>query len=194
MNRFDALVRSPFAWHETAAYFLASANYLLAMYTRSAGRITWSSSGTNWPVLLLYATAVENILKALRVAQGAPTVSNGRLDTYLGNHRLADYARDASVMSTLGQAEQAMLLQLQDVLEAGSYPVSKHPLSNPRAWSFEYPRDPETIWALLQKVDDALRATGTKCRPKFEPAKLLPAEALDSAAEQRDEADEDRDG
>jgi hypothetical protein len=192
VNRFDALAADPLAWQQTAATFILAGNELYAIERRATPTgFSWRSSGSNWPILLLYATAAENLLKAVRIAQGAVVVTNGKLDAYLCSHKLTKYATDAAIV--LNQDEGELLVTLQDVLEAGKYPVAKQPGKNLQAWNLAYPEDVEAIWRLLQRLDGALRATGTRCMPPFEVGKLHRPES-DGAAEQRDEADEAREG
>jgi hypothetical protein len=174
MERFDALAGQPLAWHETAASFIVAANYLVRMEAESTpAGFTWSNSGSNWPILLLYATAAENLLKAIRIAQGEPVVKDGKLASYFCSHNLRTYAADAGLM--LDDQEQELLATLEDVLAAGKYPVAKQAGKNLRAWTFEYPADLEIVWRLLQRFDSALRATGTKCLAPFEVGKLRKA-------------------
>jgi hypothetical protein len=171
VDRFDALVGQPIAWQETAVSFIIAANVLfdLDVADTPAG-FTWSDSGSNRPILLLYATAAENLLKAVRIAQGKPVVINGKLAKYYSSHDLLRYADDAKVV--LGRHARSMLVKLQHVLEAGKYPVAKVRGASPGAWRYEYPRDAEQICCLLQMLDTALRATGARCLPPFEVAKL----------------------
>ncbi len=171
MDRFSALADQPLAWEITAAHFIVAANELVTLEAAATpDGFSWSDSGSNWPVLLLYATAAENLLKAIRIAQGEPVTSGGALSKYYISHNLTRYATDAHV--GLSPAEGGMLQVLRDVLEAGKYPVPTVPGKNPNAWRFSYPDDVHTVWSLLQRLDDALRHTGTKCLDPFEVAKL----------------------
>ncbi len=171
MDRFDALVRQPIAWQETAASYIVAANYLLSLdASATPAGFEWSSSGSNRPILLLYATAAENLLKAIRIAQGEPVVVRGKLADYYGSHELLRYAHDAKVV--LGKPERTLLMKLQHVLEAGKYPVARARGRSARAWSYEYPGDARRVWRLLQKLDTSLRATGARCLPPFDVAKL----------------------
>jgi hypothetical protein len=169
MDRFDALVHQPLEWHSTAAYYIAAANYLFEVDRLPAGDSV-SSIGTNWPVMLLYATAAENLLKAIRIAQGEPVVINGKLAEYYSSHELLRYATDAGL--SLGQEQRSLTVKLQHMLEAGKYPVAKGPGQSARAWTWENPRDVRAVWKLLQKFDNALRRTGTQCLEKFDVDKL----------------------
>jgi hypothetical protein len=76
VDRFSALADQPLAWEITAAHFIVAANELVTLEAAATpAGFSWSDSGSNWPVLLLYATAAENLLKAIRVAQGEPVTS-----------------------------------------------------------------------------------------------------------------------
>jgi hypothetical protein len=145
---------------------LAAANYLLEaqigpLPESFPGRWIRSSGGSVQPQLLLYGAAVENLLKALRVAQGVRAVQGRSLNPDLATHELRRYAAEAGLKPN--KAESKVLRQLQDVVEAGKYPVAKKASRNTAAWSFDYPDDIAAIWALLQRLDEALRATGTRC-------------------------------
>jgi hypothetical protein len=50
-------------------------------------------------------------------------------------------------------------------MEAGRYHVAKAPGKNPRAWHLDYPRDVERVWAMLERLEKELRATGKPCLP-----------------------------
>jgi len=169
IDRFDALAHKPLAWHETAAHYIAAANFLFEV-DKLPGDWSTTSVGTNWPVMLLYATAAENLLKAIRIAQGAPVVVDGQLAKYFASHDLLKFATDANV--TLESEQRSLTTKLQHVLEAGKYPVAKGPGRNSRAWTWENPADVKAVWRLLQTFDDALRLTGARCLDKFDVDKL----------------------
>jgi hypothetical protein len=178
IDRFDPLVDRPIAWQETAAHYIAAANYLLDADEPAAG-FSVRSVGTNWPAMLLYATAAENLLKAIRIAQGESVVANGKLAPYFSSHDLPKYADDAGL--SLPKAQRSLAGRLQHVLEAGKYPVAKGPGRSARAWTWERPDDVRAVWKLLQTLDDALRATGTECLDKFDVDKLEYARASGTA-------------
>ena len=150
--------------------YIGAANYLVKMHTPRAG-FTFSNSGSNWPVLLLYAIAAENLLKAIRIAQrDEAVVVKGKLAQYYTTHDLVQYAADARL--GLGKRDRSLLQRLQHVLEAGKYPVAKGPRQSDRAWRFDYSEDVQHVWQLLQTLDAALRRTGVRCLPEFEVGKL----------------------
>lgn len=190
IDRFNALVDKPLAWHETAAHYIAAANFLFEV-DKLPGDWSATSVGTNWPVMLLYASAAENLLKAIRIAQGAPVVVNGRLTKYFASHELLKFADDADVR--LEKEQRSLTVKLQHVLEAGKYPVAKGPGKSSRAWTWENPGDVKAVWKLLQRFDDALRLTGAKCLDNFDVDKLQYVRHS-GAPEQRDAADEARGG
>lgn len=177
IDRFDALVHSPIAWHETAANYIAAANFLYRV-DKLPGDWCISSVGSNWPVMLLYATAAENLLKATRIAQGEPVVVKGRLAEYFASHDLMKYATDAKV--TLTKEQCSLTVKLQHVLEAGKYPVAKGPRMSARAWTWDNPGDVRAVCTLLQKFDGALRQTGVECLGEFEVAELQYAGAIEA--------------
>jgi hypothetical protein len=168
-DRFAALARRPLEWHKTAATYIAAANYLFVADRLPPGTSV-STVGSNWPVMLLYATAAENLLKAIRIAQGEPVVLKGTLAPYFSTHELVKYATDAGLL--LRGGPRSLTVKLQHVLEAGKYPVAKRPGGSARAWTWENPRDIKAVWRLLQRFDTALRQTGTPCLDPFDVSKL----------------------
>ena len=162
------------AWERTAATYIAAGNYLYKVDRLDPG-VSTSGTGDNWPVMLLYATAAENLLKAIRIAQGKPARVGGKLESYFATHDLAAYAADAGL--ALGKQQRALLTKLQHVLEAGKYPVAKSPGKSSQAWTWDNPADVEATWKLLQLLDNSLRKTGTKCMDSFEVDKLQYAHA-----------------
>ena len=156
----------PIAWQQAALSLLASANDLLEaeigpLPESFPGEWSWSSGGSVQPQLLLYGVAVENLLKAIRVAQGVHGVVGTSLNPDLRTHELWRYANDAGFKPD--KAESKLLRKLQDVIESGKYPVAKKPGQHAAAWSFDYPSDIAAIWALLERLDAMLRATGATC-------------------------------
>jgi hypothetical protein len=165
-QHFLRRAKEPLEWQRAAVALLASANYLLEaeigpLPESFPGDWSWSSGGSVQPQLLLYGAAVENLLKAILVAQGVPAVKGRSLNPDLATHELSRYAAQAGLKAT--KLEERLLRQLQDVLEAGKYPVAKKPGRNAAAWSFSYPEDISRIWALLERLDAELRATGARC-------------------------------
>ncbi|HVQ28809.1 MAG TPA: hypothetical protein VMV21_04470 [Vicinamibacteria bacterium] len=114
-------------------------------------------------MMVLYATAIENLLKAILVANGEALVANGRLKPQFVHHRLLEYAADARVELT---AEDAELLQrLSHVAYAGRYPIARVAGESPGAWALNYPADVERVWSVLEHLESVLRSTGTPCLP-----------------------------
>jgi hypothetical protein len=169
IDRFDALVDRPIEWQVTAATYIAAANYLFEVDRLPVGQAA-RNVGSNWPVMLLYATAAENLLKAIRIAQGEPVVVGGKLAEYYSTHNLLRYADDAGV--PLAPQQRSLTVKLEHVLEAGKYPVAKGPGRSAQAWTWDNPGDVKAVWRLLQRIDDALRLTGTQCLDRFDVDKL----------------------
>jgi len=169
IDRFDALVDRPIEWQITAATYIAAANHLFEVDRLPTGQSA-RNVGSNWPVMLLYATAAENLLKAIRIAQGEPVVVGGKLAQYYSTHNLLKYVDDGGV--SLGTELRSLTVKLEHMLEAGKYPVAKGPGRSAQAWTWDNPSDVKAVWKLLQRFDDALRLTGALCLDRFDVEKL----------------------
>jgi hypothetical protein len=164
---FEDLVNRPYAWQHTAYEFILAANYLIDWYNPSTedgpDDLEFTIGGPA-PMMVLFALAVENLLKAIRVAKGpTPVTEKGELSGSFAHHRLISHASLAGLV--LSDDEQKLLAQLTDVVQAGKYPVPTRPGGNEQAWRFDYPRDVERVWRLLERLDTDLRTSGTRCVP-----------------------------
>lgn len=166
--QFETDAGDVYRWQQTAREFVLAANYLIDWYDppREPGGpadLSWLHSGSCVPMMVLYASAVENLLKAVLAAQGESLVANGRLKPQFGHHRLLQYAREVGLDPP---AEVEELLQhLSHVMYAGRYPAPRAPGKTPGAWTLEYPADVERIWSLLDQLEELLRSTGAPCLP-----------------------------
>lgn len=151
-----------FRWQATARQFVCAANLLLDSYDPTLPDVEATDVGwrhnCDLPMMVLYAIAAENLLKALRVAQGEPATEDGRLNKYFRSHNMLKYATDARL--DLSADDTQLLLKLRDLVESGKYPIAKSPTDGRRAWTFEYPRDVERVFSMLERLEGALRATG----------------------------------
>jgi hypothetical protein len=166
-DRFAALAGTPYLWQHAAREYIVAANYLLDWYdvsraTPEAARFEFSLRGIA-PVMVLYAIAVENLLKAIRVAVNGTPVVDGELAVHFKHHNLLAHAKQVGL--TLSDRETDLLEHLGDLLEAGRYPVPVGIGKTPRAWWFGYPRDVEAVWSLLERLEGELRATGQDVLP-----------------------------
>lgn len=165
--QFDADAGQAYRWQQAAREFVLAANYLIDWYDRprDAGErsgVAWLHTGSTVPMMVLYATAVENLLKAVLVAKGESLVADGRLKPQFGHHRLVEYARDAGLQLT---SELELFLQrLSHVRYAGRYP-SAGSGEGVGAWTLDYPADVERVWLLLEELESLLEATGAACLP-----------------------------
>ena len=155
-------------WQQAAREFVLAANYLIDWYDPppEPGRpsdLAWLHSGSTVPMLVLYAMAVEHLLKAILVANGESLVADGRLKPQFGHHRLLEYAKDAGLEPTPAVAE--LLKRLSHVLYAGRYPMATSAGDAAEAWALDYPDDVERVWSLLEQLESTLRSTGTACLP-----------------------------
>jgi hypothetical protein len=166
--QFDPDSGDVYRWQQTAREFVLAANYLIDWHdpprgSRDPAEVPWLHSGSCVPMMVLYARAVENLLKALLVARGESLVANGRLKPQFSHHRLVEYARDVD-MEPSPEAEE-LLRQLSHVMYGGGYPVPRPAGEHPGAWTLEYPADVERIWTLLDQLEGLLRSTGAPCLP-----------------------------
>ncbi len=161
----NARAADPAAWQMTARSFICAANYLLGLDAPAPADFTWVSRGWNRPAVFLYAVAAENLVKAIRIAQGKPAIADGRLHRYFTKHDLLMYAREADMCPRADEEE--LLQRLSHVLRSGKYPIAKGHQEDSEAWTFES-KDTERIWAMLERFDAALRATGARCLPPFD--------------------------
>ena len=165
---FEARARECRAWQETAREFALAANYLIDWYDPPTergdpGDFSFNHQGSNLPMMVLFAAAVENLLKALLVAQGKSSLAEGKLSKRFEHHDLPRYASETGLLPVVGERE--LLEQLRDLMVAGRYPIPKTPGANPGAWRLRYPEDVERVWALLERLEEALRSTGQRCLP-----------------------------
>lgn len=170
LGQFEASAGEWYRWQSVARDFIRAANYLLDWYDlpRREGDpedLSWTHQGPA-PMMVLYAVAAENLLKAVLVAQGSPPVVNGKLAGAFKHHRLTQHAENAGLK--LSADERNLLERLGDLVEAGRYPVATAPGKNPGAWRFDYPGDVQRTFAMLQRLEDALYSTGKTCLPRVD--------------------------
>jgi hypothetical protein len=167
MSRIS-LAGEPIAWQEAAREYVLAANYLLDWYdvsrlTPEAAAFEFSHHGAVAPLMVLYAIAVENLLKALRVARDGTPVVEGKLARDFKHHRLLDHASKAGVR--LSADETGLLRRLRDFIEAGRYPVPAAEGGTPDAWRFNFPRDVDSVWLFLERLESDLMGTGHPVLP-----------------------------
>ena len=116
--------------------------------------------------MFLYALAVENLLKAIIIAHGEDPAPNGELATWFKHHNLSKHAERAKLSFT---PKRGLLETLREFIESGKYPIGKNPQSGTRTNHFIHPYYPETVFALLEKLEDDLRLVlPNKSFPKTE--------------------------
>jgi hypothetical protein len=162
------LAAEPYAWQQVARDYILAANYLLDWYDVSpispeSAAFEFSHHGAVAPVMVLYAIAAENLLKAIRVAHEGSPVLDGELSKHFKHHNLLSHAKRARVALSVDETD--LLEHLTDFIEAGRYPVPAAKGKSPRAWHFDFPRDVEKVWVLLERLEADLRATGQVVLP-----------------------------
>lgn len=161
-RHFVDAAAKPHVWQLAAREFMVAANYLLDWYDVS--RVRPDAAGFKLglggiaPVMVLYATAIENLLKAIRIARGGTPVVDGVLSKHFKHHKLLAHAKAAKVL--LSEDESDLLSHLSDFMEAGRYPVPTEAGSTPRAWRFDYPDDIERVWSMAEHLEKDLHETG----------------------------------
>jgi len=129
---FWRLVNTPSYWQDAARDLICGANLLKANYYAkprlgfdvdgplSEKEIQETRHTTPRPIIVLYAIAAENLLKATIVALGKdPIGPDGRIMNWFATHDLLALARHAD----LAAPPEDLLRQLTDFIKAGKYPV-----------------------------------------------------------------------
>jgi len=101
-DRPIGLAAEPIYWQETARDYVLAANYLIDWHdvsraVPSARNFQFSHHGRVAPMMVLFAIAVENLLKAVRVAHEGTPIVNGQLASDFKHHRLLEHADRARV-------------------------------------------------------------------------------------------------
>lgn len=173
MGGFDMLKRTSLAWQNEARELICAANVLLNSYERSlgsapAGKVSFEpDEGCLWrPFMLLCALGVENLLKAIRIAHGEDPAPNGRLSKSFKTHDLTNHAKEAKLSFA---PKPGVFKTLEEFILSGKYPIGVNAQSGRRTNEFTYPDCPDTVFDLLEKLEDDLRVVlpGKSC-PKTE--------------------------
>ncbi len=156
---YEVRARQAHRWHDHARNFICAANRLVEWYVP-----VLSSHGPpdleRWhasfqPIMLLFGLATENLLKALLVAQGVDPLSAGVLNSTFKTHDLGALAQRGGI--PLSMSERELLERLRDFIESSKYPIGISADKGLGGNRFEYPSDVDQTWALLQRLDDAVR-------------------------------------
>jgi hypothetical protein len=150
-------------WQLSARDLVCAANVLYRRYrsipweTRKRCPVTAEVFHTSISIILmLYALALENLLKGLLVAKGMDGTSTGRLNKELQHHRLRDLCKDGGL--TTSPDEDALLDQLQRLIESAKYPFGVRPRSADAHRGIMLPTDVDRTFLLIERVEAALRA------------------------------------
>lgn len=157
IDKFKRTGQIPLAWQWTARNLIGAANRL--QRDRETTQAAAPTKPDRWfdsrqAILLLYGVALENLLKALLVAQGVDATSTGRFNTKLQTHNVLSLWRQANLATD--DAKEDLLHKLQWSIEAGKYPVGVKPDPKPSPVWLALPSVKE-IGDLLTTVEDALR-------------------------------------
>jgi hypothetical protein len=118
MVDFNTLKSTAFVWQNAARELICAANVLLK-YVDSPlappGRLSKQGLITLWrPMMVLYALAVENIVKAVIIARGTDPAPRGTLEGWFKSHDLEKLVLKAN-LSFVPDSE--FLKKLRDFIE-----------------------------------------------------------------------------
>jgi len=154
---FWRLVNTPGYWQDAARDLVCAANLLKKDY-RASPRLGFARRGSLSPyaalrqrytspraIIVLYALAIENMLKGIIVAMGQdPIAGNGRIQRWFANHKLDKLARRARITAL----NEDLLHQLTEFITAGKYPVGLEDGDGARAHGYF----PDTVLAGVETV------------------------------------------
>lgn len=170
MGDFNTLKSTAYAWQDEARVLICAGNILLDSYEGSSlvEKLPFEPNEAYlWrPLMVLYALSVENLLKAIIIARGEDPAPNGELANWFKNHNLNKHAERARLSFT---PKQGLLETLREFIESGKYPIGRNSQSGTRINHFIHPYYPETVFELLEKLEDDLRTVlPNKSFPKTE--------------------------
>jgi hypothetical protein len=163
IEEFKRAGQMPMLWQWTARDLICAANALHArreatlnarleeLKARKKPRprgIDTRHSSIN-PIMLLYGLALENLLKALLVAQGVDATATGELNSKLKTHNLLNLWRESGL--PVAEGNEDLLRRLHWAVETGKYPVGTKP----------NPKDPSPVWVALTSIGQVLKLLET---------------------------------
>jgi hypothetical protein len=153
----------PWLWQMQAHVLIASANVLWKRYRQRSVRVIGRRSARfyagdlqPWPAMMIDGFAMENLLKALLLAQGVQATQGSRLEQTLRTHNLTALCTRAGIV--LNQGEEELLERIKRMMELGRYPVGADAAMDV-ALRLALPQDRNTMTGLLQRVDDQFKQT-----------------------------------
>lgn len=162
MGDFDTLKKTSYAWQNDARELIGAANVLLNAYEDTLASTCVEkppfepNEQSLWrPMMVLYALAAENLLKAIIIAHGEDPAPSGRLAGWFKNHNLVEHAKRGKLSFI---PRPGLLETLREFIESGKYPIGIDSQSGLRTNQFIYPDYPDTVFDLLTKLEDDLRA------------------------------------
>ena len=170
LSVFKDQARDPMRWQKVARECAVAANYLGDWYDSDTDRFpgdwTMESHGSAIPMMVLYAAAVENLLKGIRVSRGDDPIESDVLAKSFGHHGLVRHAAAAGLR--ISDEQRATLEHLTDLIESGKYPVAKEHTRNPTALHLRFPKDMQDAWSLLEYLEGQLLESHCPLLPKFD--------------------------
>jgi hypothetical protein len=158
---FETLKKTSYAWQKGARELIGAANVLLNAYERTIASTCVETppfepnEQSLWrPMMVLYALAAENLLKAIIIARGEDPAPSGKLVEWFRTHKLVEHAKRARLSFI---PRPGLLETLREFIESGKYPIGTNPKSGLRTNQFIYPNYPDTVYDLLTKLEDDLR-------------------------------------
>ena len=104
--------------------------------------------------MLLYALAVENLLKSIIIARGEDPAPEGQLANWFKHHNLRTHAKRADLSFPI---DSDFLQKLRDFIECGKYPIGRDAKSGKGAKSLTLPDDINSVFDLLDSLEAELR-------------------------------------
>jgi hypothetical protein len=167
-EQFELTANHPLSWQTWAHDLIVTANVLRRLIDAD-DRTYWEgvpdANGkppgipehrTAGATLMLYAFAVENLAKAVRIAQGVRATTEGpRLskETF-AHHRVSLHVAATGV--SLDQEDRNLLDRMERFIERGRYPVQMRPHQQRYADAIFFPADFQRSLLQLQRLENLL--------------------------------------
>jgi hypothetical protein len=158
---FELKGNTSISWQLTAHELIAAANLCYKRFTTTMDRAEQRKRKVQYypefgiaPLLMLYAFALEALLKSLLIAQGQKAVIAGKLAPGFKTHDLAQLCKQAKVKLETAH-EERLVEHMTRAVQFGRYPVSSRE-NVKRGLMFSFPDDHPSIHRLLKRIQDSV--------------------------------------